>query len=95
MYEVARAGETVPRAPRAVTVESFRVWREDAASPLVRFDIVCSKGTYVRSLVHDLVRSRRCGYARGGRPHGMHGRRARGQQRCAATRAATPAARLG
>ena len=56
MYEVARAGETVPRNPRPVTVEQFRVWRDDASSPLVRYKVVCSKGTYVRSLVHDLVR---------------------------------------
>lgn len=59
MYEAARAGEDIRREPRKVEVVEFRVWREsdDLCSQSFRYFIHCSKGTYVRSLVHDLVRA--------------------------------------
>jgi tRNA pseudouridine55 synthase len=52
LYERARAGETVERAPRRVRVDRFELvaWQP----PRARFAIACSKGTYVRSLVADL-----------------------------------------
>lgn len=54
MYEAARNGEEVQRQPRPVTVETFTVHR-DAKNPQdFRYWIRCSKGTYVRSLIHDL-----------------------------------------
>ena len=59
LYELARKGITVEREPRPVTVEEFRVWRP-ASSPdsqSVHFSVKCSKGTYIRSLVHDFGRS--------------------------------------
>jgi tRNA pseudouridine55 synthase len=59
MHEMARAGETVERAPRAVTIHSIAV----VAAPLPRIvvDVACTKGTYIRSLAHDLGRDLGCG----------------------------------
>ena len=55
LYELARKGITVEREPRPVKVDEFKVWREEGGDPqTVNFYIRCGKGTYVRSLVHDL-----------------------------------------
>lgn len=44
------------RPARPVTVYSFDLERDGGRSRDVRFSIACSKGTYIRSLAHDLVR---------------------------------------
>ena len=55
LYEKARRGEEVDRPPRPVTVYSFDLLElTPGEEPSARFDIVCSAGTYVRTLVHDL-----------------------------------------
>ena len=55
LYEKARRGEEVDRPPRAVTVYSFDLLElTPGEEPTARFDVVCSAGTYVRTLVHDL-----------------------------------------
>lgn len=59
LYEYARAGETVERPVRQVTISEFTRTSPpvfDAANGLVRFDfrVACSKGTYVRTLAVDL-----------------------------------------
>jgi len=51
LYEFARAGEDVEIKSRRVFVEDFEITR--IALPEVDFRIVCSKGTYIRSLAHD------------------------------------------
>jgi tRNA pseudouridine55 synthase len=51
-YKLARKGQEVVINPRTVTVKEFSFTR--MALPEVDFRIVCSKGTYVRSLVRDL-----------------------------------------
>jgi tRNA pseudouridine55 synthase len=52
LYEKARRGETIDIKSRQVTVSVFET---DASQfPAVNFRIVCSKGTYIRSLVRDL-----------------------------------------
>ena len=66
LYEYARAGETVERPQRQVTISEFARTSEptfDAANGLVNFDfrVVCSKGTYVRTLAVDL--GAKLGYA--------------------------------
>jgi tRNA pseudouridine55 synthase len=58
-YALARGGESFELPERLVTVSSFRqLWREpDAAAPgceRAAFEIECSSGTYVRSLIADL-----------------------------------------
>lgn len=55
LYAKARRGEEVERPPRRVTVYELRV-DDFAPGPdaRVRLDVLCSGGTYVRTLVHDL-----------------------------------------
>lgn len=55
LYQAAREGVEIERPARAVNVESFRVWRDPKDKQEVHFRVVCSKGTYIRSLAHDLV----------------------------------------
>lgn len=51
LYKKARRGEEVELKPRPVEIFSFDL--EQIAFPLVHFRVVCSKGTYIRSLAHD------------------------------------------
>ncbi|KAL4452098.1 hypothetical protein ABPG75_007760 [Micractinium tetrahymenae] len=57
LYEAARKGKEVERTPRTVTVDRFDLWRDEADAQSVHFRVVCSKGTYIRSLAHDLGRA--------------------------------------
>ncbi len=52
LYEYARAGQTVEREGRAVTIRSLDVIA--CALPDVTFRVTCSKGTYVRTLAEDI-----------------------------------------
>jgi len=58
-YELARAGEEVPREPKLVTVWELEL--AVAAPDRLRFAVVCSSGTYVRSLAHDIGEVLGCG----------------------------------
>jgi tRNA pseudouridine55 synthase len=51
-YDMARKGETPLLKPRLVEVYAFVITA--IALPVLSFELVCSKGTYVRSLAHDL-----------------------------------------
>ncbi len=53
LYELARAGASVERPPRAIVVRSVELL--GVAGGTVRFVVTCSKGTYVRTLVEDLA----------------------------------------
>ncbi|MFO1476793.1 MAG: tRNA pseudouridine(55) synthase TruB [Verrucomicrobiota bacterium] len=59
LYKMARKGIEVPREPRLVHVYSFKL--SDYQEPVARFRIACTKGTYVRSLAHDLGQKLGCG----------------------------------
>ena len=59
LYKLARAGIVTERAPRPVTVYEFTV--VDLSGTVLTVDIRCSKGTYVRSLAHDLGELLGCG----------------------------------
>jgi tRNA pseudouridine55 synthase len=52
LYDIARAGGTVELEPRSVTIHSIKL--VDWQSPIATIDVVCSAGTYIRSLAHDL-----------------------------------------
>lgn len=52
LYELARAGKEVERKPRPVTISELEILELDL--PRVRFRVVCSKGTYIRTLCHDI-----------------------------------------
>lgn len=56
LYEHARAGETVERAARPVTIHELTL-EPDPAPATVRFAVRCSKGTYVRVLAEDVARA--------------------------------------
>jgi len=51
LYEYAREGTKVEVTPRKITITEFEITR--IALPEVDFRVVCSKGTYIRSLAHD------------------------------------------
>ncbi len=51
LYELARAGETPEIKSRKVTIYEFEITKIDL--PEVEFRVVCSKGTYIRSLAYD------------------------------------------
>ncbi len=58
LYKLARQGKTVPRDGRLVTVHEFRIEKKDGK--FVEFFAYVSKGTYVRTLVHDLGETLGC-----------------------------------
>lgn len=51
LYEYARAGEKVEIPTRTITISEFEITNIEL--PNVEFRVVCSKGTYIRSLAHD------------------------------------------
>ncbi len=59
LYEKARAGEDVERAPRRIRIDALELLAFEP--PRFRVAIACSKGTYVRSLVADLGTDVGCG----------------------------------
>lgn len=59
LYKDARKGKEVERELRSVYITSFEVVSFDL--PLVGFRVVCSKGTYIRSLAHDVGQKVGCG----------------------------------
>lgn len=59
LYKLARRGLEVPRQPRMVHVYQYQFSAYDP--PLGTFRVTCTKGTYVRSLAHDLGQKLGCG----------------------------------
>ena len=51
LYEHARAGETIEIESRKTTIHEFEITR--IALPEIDFRVICSKGTYIRSLAYD------------------------------------------
>ena len=52
LYKKARRGETIVRKPHEVHVHAFDIIRRQG--PDISFHVRCTKGTYIRSLVHDV-----------------------------------------
>jgi tRNA pseudouridine55 synthase len=59
VYELARKGKEVKLDPRPVTIHAFEITGIDL--PVVQFRVVCSTGTYIRSLANDLGAILGCG----------------------------------
>ena len=59
LYEHARAGEFVEIASRKTTIHEFEITR--IALPEIDFRVVCSKGTYIRSLAYDFGKAMNSG----------------------------------
>lgn len=51
MYEHARKGNVMEIEPRKITIKTFEIIKIDL--PKIEFKVVCSKGTYIRSLARD------------------------------------------
>ncbi len=58
LYKLARQGKTVEVEPRKITVHAITGHLE--TFPVIRLELVCSKGTYVRSIAHDLGKKVGC-----------------------------------
>ena len=52
LYELAREGKTIERKSRKVEIKEIRIL--EMALPRVRMEVSCSKGTYIRTLCHDI-----------------------------------------
>ena len=61
LYELAREGKEVERKPRLVRIEELEILGMEL--PIVTFRVVCSKGTYIRTLCHDIGEKLDCGGA--------------------------------
>jgi tRNA pseudouridine55 synthase len=59
LYELARRGADVELKPRSIQIQSFEI--TSFRLPEIDFKLVCSTGTYVRSLAHDLGQALGCG----------------------------------
>lgn len=59
LYKLARQGQEVQREPRFINISKFELleWNKPAA----KFRLACSKGTYVRTVCHDLGKKIGCG----------------------------------
>ena len=59
LYKLARKGIEVEREPRLIHVYNFRF--TEYTEPLGKFRVACTKGTYIRSIAHDLGQKLGCG----------------------------------
>ena len=59
LYKSARAGEEIEREPRFIRISQYDLLRWE--SPEIDFRVLCTKGTYVRTLAHDLGQKLGCG----------------------------------
>lgn len=59
LYKLARKGRTVDVDPREVKVHRFEILSFNP--PFVQFEVHCSKGTYIRTLAHDIGQILDCG----------------------------------
>lgn len=58
-YRLARAGETVDLPPVPVAINRLELLGREG--PVVKLEVECSKGTYIRSLAHDIGEALGCG----------------------------------
>lgn len=59
LYELARRGESVERKPRKVMIDKLEIVGENESDYVL--DVVCSKGTYIRTLCNDIGDTLGCG----------------------------------
>ncbi|WP_370390580.1 tRNA pseudouridine(55) synthase TruB [uncultured Winogradskyella sp.] len=59
LYDIARAGESVELNPRTVEITTFEITEINGLN--LKFKVVCSKGTYIRSLAQDFGKALNCG----------------------------------
>jgi tRNA pseudouridine55 synthase len=59
LYKLGRKGQEIEREPRPITIHSLTI--DSITPPYIRLDVICSKGTYVRTLCHDIGEQLGCG----------------------------------
>ena len=59
LYKLARKGIEVEREARLIHIYNFRFTQY--SEPLGKFRVACTKGTYIRSIAHDLGQKLGCG----------------------------------
>ncbi len=59
LYELAREGQEIERKARKITIHNFKITKIDL--PYVDFEVICSKGTYIRSLAFDFGKAMNVG----------------------------------
>lgn len=59
VYLLARKGVDVVMEPRTITIKEFEITKIEM--PVLHFRVVCSTGTYIRSLAHDFGKALGCG----------------------------------
>lgn len=59
LYKYARDGIFIPKKPRKIKISEFKILEKNNSK--ISFYLHCSKGTYVRSLIHDLGEKLNCG----------------------------------
>lgn len=63
LYELAREGKTIERKPRQVKIHAIKILDVNWQEKEVEFEVTCSKGTYIRTLCHDIGEKLGCGGA--------------------------------
>lgn len=63
LYELARKGQEVERKPRKITVYSCVMTKYEPEDNIFEMEVTCSKGTYIRTLCHDIGEKLSCGAA--------------------------------
>lgn len=61
LYELAREGKVIERKARPVTIHDITIKEYDLEHQRVRMTVSCSKGTYIRTLCHDIGQKLGCG----------------------------------
>jgi tRNA pseudouridine55 synthase len=59
LYKLARRGTPIQKPPRCVHIDNITI--REISLPLIRFEVTCSAGTYIRTLCADIGRSLGCG----------------------------------
>lgn len=59
LYELAREGREVEREPRPITIAEIQILEQN--HPQYKIRVTCSKGTYIRTLCHDIGQALGCG----------------------------------
>ena len=60
-YDLAREGKEVNIKPRNITIYSNGITKLDIDNGIIEFDVTCSKGTYIRTMIDDIGRELGCG----------------------------------
>ncbi|HER24142.1 MAG TPA: tRNA pseudouridine(55) synthase TruB [Candidatus Atribacteria bacterium] len=61
LYRLARKGIEVKRKPKEINIFKLNLIKYEKKSAIVKFEVICSKGTYIRTLCNDIGNELGCG----------------------------------